>query len=210
MRSVFALMVMAIGCFASVVSDVNAGVSYSVSTGVMTVTGIAFAENQYGGKVQASKDTFATITEPTSYESWADTLILCTFSPTLASGNYLVRIYNGDYELSGSCALAVTASCSTTTLIRAPTQTAVVGVAITPMVHSWLHATPDSIKVRTTLPAGLSAHPATGTISGTPTDTTSMIGIMVVGYACNDSSVIYDSLWLRFQLSPLSSTQWVE
>ena len=85
-------------------------------------------------------------------------------------------------------------TCSTTTLIRAPTQTATVGVAITPMVHSWTGQTPDSIKVRTTLPAGLSAHPATGTISGTATDTTSMMGIMVVGYACSDSSVIYDSL----------------
>jgi hypothetical protein len=90
--------------------------------------------------------------------------------------------------------LTVTPTCSTTTLIRAPTQTAIVGVAITPMVHSWLHATPDSIKVRTTLPAGLSAHPATGTISGTATTRSAMAGYRVVGYACSDSSVVFDSI----------------
>jgi hypothetical protein len=94
----------------------------------------------------------------------------------------------------GNTGFVFGSTCSTTTLIRAPTQTAVVGVAITPMVHSWTGATPDSIRVRTALPAGLTAHAATGSISGTPTDTTSMMGIKVVGYACIDSSIIWDSL----------------
>jgi hypothetical protein len=62
------------------------------------------------------------------------------------------------------------------------------------MVHSWLHATPDSIKVRTVLPAGLTAHPATGTISGTATTRSAMAGYRVVGYACSDSSVVFDSI----------------
>jgi len=117
-------------------------------------------------------------------------------APAHAAGTVVVSATSGLGGTPGTATINLTysATCSTTTLIRAPTQTATVGVAITPMVHSWTGATPDSIKVRTALPTGLTAHPATGTISGTATDTTSMMGIMVVGYACSDSSVIYDSL----------------
>jgi hypothetical protein len=70
------------------------------------------------------------------------------------------------------------------------------------MVHAWTGATPDSIKVRTALPTGLTAHPATGTISGTATVSAVKFAILVVGYACNDSSLIWDTL--RVLRAPLA------
>jgi hypothetical protein len=125
-------------------------------------------------------------------------------APAHAAGTVVVSATSGLGGTPGTATINLTysATCSPTTLIRAPTQTATVGVAITPMVHSWTGQTPDSIKVRTTLPAGLSAHPATGTISGTATVSAVKFAILVVGYACNDSSLIWDSL--RVLRAPLA------
>jgi hypothetical protein len=146
------------------------------------------------GRTAGGSASIVGVSVPTITSQTASAYTL-TVAP-LAAGAYnlVLRSGLGGDPGDDTVALTVTPTCSTTTLIRAPTQVATVGVAITPMVHSWTGATPDSIKVRTALPTGLTAHPATGTISGTATDTTSMMGIMVVGYACSDSSVIYDSL----------------
>lgn len=75
--------------------------SYADETGVLTVSGIAFSENQYSGKAQASIDG-VTWTDADAYTSWADSQIVCTFDPVLDSGTYKLRVINGDNETSAA------------------------------------------------------------------------------------------------------------
>jgi len=119
-------------------------------------------------------------------------------APTIASAKAGYPVYASNIAGEDTCydTLTVLASCSTPTIIRAATQSGWVNVAITPMVTGHTGATPDSIKCRTVLPSGITCS-ALGTISGTSAIQSAKTGYRIVGYACSDSSVVWDSLSVR-------------
>lgn len=80
-------------------------VTYVYGTGGCDVHGEYFAENQYDGKIEVTKDGGATYIEFNSYGGWANTHVSGTFSPLLVSGVWDLRITNGDnetYSFSGA------------------------------------------------------------------------------------------------------------
>ena len=175
--------------------DTVGPISYATSPVVCT-TGIAMS--QTCTNASGTPDSFTVAPAlPTglSIDSGNGTISGTPIVATAKAG-YLVTAWSivGNATCYDTITVIASVTCSTTVLIRAPTQVCTVGTAITPMVHAWTGGTPDSIKVRTALPTGLTAHPATGTITGTPTLRSAMAGYRVVAYGCSDSSAVWDSI----------------
>jgi hypothetical protein len=93
---------------------------YVVATKVLTVTGIAFSENQYAvGKLEVSLNG-SDWTEVDSYTSWADSEIVGEFTAALAAGTYQVRVTNGDNEESAPLTSAFVVAASAGGFTRMP------------------------------------------------------------------------------------------
>ena len=83
-----------------IISDLEVtGADYDSGLQQITVSGVAFAESQYDGKIEVSADG-STWVEPDTYDSWGDSEITATFTAALDAGTYQVRVTNGDNELS--------------------------------------------------------------------------------------------------------------
>jgi hypothetical protein len=96
-----------------ILSDLSVtSATYSSATKILNVVGIAFAENQYSGIVEVSTNG-STWKTPITYQLWSDSLIICSFAPSLSAGTYRIRVTNGDNEVSAILLSAFTSLGST-------------------------------------------------------------------------------------------------
>lgn len=69
--------------------------TYDKDALTITVNGTNFAENQYSGSVQYSRNGGA-YTAVGGYSSWGDTQIVTTVAALLISGKYAIKVISGD------------------------------------------------------------------------------------------------------------------